>query len=232
MEPMDVVEPIRMALEERADPVRAAGQQAYMRSAMPFRGVAVPEVRAAVRPLLAGWAPDRAEWEASIRELWDGASYREERYAALALARHRSAREWQRVRLLPLYRHLVVTGAWWDLVDEIAAHLVGGVLEADRGPATPVIRRWAVDDDLWLRRAAVLSQLRHKDRTDTRLLHDVVAVNVDDPSFWLRKAVGWALREYSRTDPEWVRGQVDAFGPRLSALSRREAVRRLPVATR
>lgn len=225
----DVVAPIRAALAEGANPERAVGQQAYMKSAMPFRGLSAPEVRAVLRPILASWAPGRAEWEASIRELWDGADYREERYAALALARHRSAREWQRAGLLPLYRHMVVTGAWWDLVDEIAGHLVGGVLAADRPRATPVIRRWATDDDVWLRRTAVLSQRRHKDRTDTALLHEVIAVNAGDPSFWLRKAIGWALREYSRTDPEWVRRQVDAFGPRLSPLSRREAVRRLPV---
>jgi 3-methyladenine DNA glycosylase AlkD len=73
----------------------------------------------------------------------------------------------------------------------------------------------------------VLSQLRHRAATDTDLLHDVIEPNLDDRSFWLRKAIGWALREYSRTDPAWVRAEVDLLGDRLSGLSRREATRRL-----
>ena len=121
----------------------------------------------------------------------------------------------------------MVTGAWWDHVDEVASHLVGGVLAGHRVEVTPVMRAWAVDDDLWVRRTAVLCQLNHKADTDTDLLHDVIEANLDDRSFWLRKAIGWALREYSRTDPDWVRAEVDQLGDRLSGLSRREATRHL-----
>ena len=93
---------------------------------MPFHGVAAPGLRAVLRPHLAAYAPpDRAAWEHDVRELWDGATHREERYAAIALARHRLARPWQDVASLDLDRHLVVTGAWWDLVDPVASHLVG-----------------------------------------------------------------------------------------------------------
>jgi len=162
-----------------------------------------------------------------VRGLWDGATHREERYAAIAVARHRRARPWQDVKALELYRHLIVTGAWWDLVDEIASHLVGGVLANHRADATPVIHVWAVDDDLWLRRTAVLAQLTHRADTDLDLLRFAVEGNVDDRSFWLRKAIGWALREYARTDPDWVRAEVDRLGDRLSGLSRREALKHL-----
>jgi 3-methyladenine DNA glycosylase AlkD len=89
------------------------------------------------------------------------------------------------------------------------------------------MRRWAVDDDLWVRRTAVLCQLPHKGETDAALLRDVVESNVADPSFWLRKAIGWALREYAKTDPDWVRLEVDRMGDRLSGLSRREALKHL-----
>jgi 3-methyladenine DNA glycosylase AlkD len=129
--------------------------------------------------------------------------------------------------VLDLYRHLVVTGAWWDHVDEIASHLVGDVLAGHRAEVSPVMRAWARDDDLWVRRTAVLSQIHHKDATDTDLLHDVVAANVGDPSFWVRKAIGWALREHAKVDPEWVRAEVEGYGPEISGLSRREALRRL-----
>ena len=109
-----------------------------MKSAMPYHGVTAPRLKQALRPILATYAPpDRATWEATVRELWDGATHREERYAATALARHRTARAWQDPSALDLYRHLVVTGAWWDHVDEIAAHLVGGVLARHRRRSRP-----------------------------------------------------------------------------------------------
>jgi 3-methyladenine DNA glycosylase AlkD len=199
-----------------------------MKSAMPYHGVTAPRLKQALRPILAAYEPaDRAAWEATVRELWDNATHREERYAATALARHRAARAWQDPTVLDLYRHLVVTGAWWDHVDEIASHLVGGVLAGHRSEVTPVMRAWARDDDLWVRRTAVLSQVRHRADTDTDLLHDVIEANLDDRSFWLRKAIGWALRDYSRTNPAWVRAEVDLLGEGLSGLSRREATRHL-----
>ena len=114
----------------------------------------------------------------------------------------------------------MVTGAWWDHVDEVASHLVGGVLAGHRDDVTPVMRAWAVDDDLWVRRTSVLCQLNHPTDTDVDLLRDVVEANVDDRSFWLRKAIGWALRQHARVDPAWVRAYVDSLGDRLSGLSR------------
>ena len=223
-----LLERIRADLAAAGDPDRAAAQRAYMRSEMPFHGVAAPELRALLRPHLAAYAPaDRSAWERDVRDVWDGATHREERYAALALARHRLARPWQDVGSLALHRHLVVTGAWWDLVDPVASHLVGGVLRGHRPQATPEVRAWARDDDLWLRRTAVLSQLRHREDTDTALLVETIEANLDDASFWLRKAIGWALREHARTDPAWVRAQVVRWDDRLSGLSRREALKHL-----
>jgi 3-methyladenine DNA glycosylase AlkD len=217
---------LRAELAAAGDPERAAAQERYMKGVMPYHGLSQPELRALLRPHLKEFAPrDRAEWEAAVRTWWDGATHREEQYAALALARHRVAREWQDVRELDLYRHLVVTGAWWDVVDVIAGHLVGDVLAGHRAGATPVVRGWAVDDDVWLRRTAVICQLGHGTETDLDLLAFAIERNVDDPSFWLRKGIGWALRQYARTDPAWVQAHVDQLGDRLSGLSRREATK-------
>ena len=199
-----------------------------MRSSLPFHGVTAPGVRQVLRPLLASSFPTSREgWEGAVRELWDGATHREERYAAIGVARHREARGWRDPGSLPLWRHLVVTGAWWDLVDDVAAHLVGDVLARHREAATPVVRGWAGDPDPWLRRAAVLSQLGHRDGTDRALLAHAVEANLDDTSFWLRKAIGWALRDLARTDPGWVRARVEGWDGRLSPLSRREALKHL-----
>jgi 3-methyladenine DNA glycosylase AlkD len=225
-----VVLAIRAALDGAGDPARAAGQQAYVKSAMPYRGLTSPELRTLVRPLLADpglRVTDRRAWEQAVRDLWDDATHREERYAAIALTGHRAYRDWQDVDTLPLYRHLVVTGARWDLVDEVASRRVGPILLADPARATPVVSAWATDYDLWLRRAAVLSQLSFRDRTDTALLRACIEANLADPSFWLRKAIGWALRQYARTDPGWVRASVQQWGDRLSPLSRREALKHL-----
>ncbi|NYD41438.1 3-methyladenine DNA glycosylase AlkD [Nocardioides panaciterrulae] len=129
--------------------------------------------------------------------------------------------------MLPLVHHLVVTGAWWDYVDDVAANLVGPALVADRERATPLLRAWASDEDPWVRRTVVLCQLKSRRDTDLELLRHAVECNVDDPSFWLRKAIGWALREYARLDPEWVRAEVARLDGRISGLSRREALKRL-----
>jgi 3-methyladenine DNA glycosylase AlkD len=225
-----LVATIRAALADAGDPGRAAAQQAYMKSAMPYRGITSPQLATLLRPILSD--PDlrlhtRQSWEAAVRELWDGATHREERYAATALTGHRAYRPWQDPETVPLYRHLVVTGAWWDHVDEVASNRVGPILLAHPDSAGPVVHGWATDDDLWLRRSAIISQLKFGQRTDRELLTHAIESNLDDDSFWIRKAIGWALRQYARTDPDWVRQRVAHWDERLSGLSRREALKHL-----
>src|SRR5665647_2881181 len=125
----DVVDAVCRELEKAGDPDRAKGQQAYLKSTMSLRGISAPALKATLRPLLADPAcllTGRDEWEATVRRLWDAARFREERYAALTISGHRLYQHWARDRsAMPLYRHLIESGAWWDLVDEIAVHRVG-----------------------------------------------------------------------------------------------------------
>ena len=219
---------VRVALAAAGDPERARGAQAYMKSAMPFHGVPVPEVRRIARAALAAHPPpDRQTWHDTVLELWDNATRREERYAALALVRSPRAAGYQDIESLELYRHLVVTGAWWDLVDELA-HAVGAVLRSVGPAAAAVVRYWSRDDDLWLRRVAILCQLGAGVATDRALLADSIDANLADREFFIRKAIGWALRDLARADPVWVTAFVEAAGDRLSPLSRREATKHLP----
>ncbi|GAA5002472.1 DNA alkylation repair protein [Actinopolymorpha pittospori] len=219
---------VRVGLATVADPARAEPMRAYMKSAMPFRGVPSPELKSVCRHLLpAHPIARRGDWEATVLALWDDAAYREERYAALALTGHRLYRAWQDVAALSLYDHLTVTGAWWDFVDEIAANRVGPILAADPGGVGPLLLRWASDDDIWRRRVAILAQLKAKSRTDTELLRLCVEPSLGRPEFFLRKGIGWALREYAKTDPDWVRTYVATHFDRLAPLSRREAVKNL-----
>lgn len=222
-----LVDAIREEFSRHADPERAAGQKAYKKSSIPYFGLTAPRTRNLLKPLLSAYVlPDRASWESAIRTLWDEVTHREEWYAASSIAKHRPYREWrEQIGSLPLYEHMVRTGAWWDVCDVIAADLVGAVLAANREDVTPIMRRWALDPHLWIRRVSILSQLTFKDATDRALLADCSVPSMDDRDFFARKGIGWALREFSKTDPVWVAEFVANHEDRLSGLSRREATR-------
>ena len=219
----DLVASLRRTLRDHADPSIAPGQQAYMKSTMPFLGVRVPEVRRLTKAMARAHPPsDLADLERTARTLWDEATHREERYAATSLTALRLARG--RLELLPLYKHMAVTGVWWDLVDEVA-HRIADLHDAHPEPTAATVRLWSTSDDLWLRRQAILSQLGRKDRVDLPLLADLIEPNVADTEFFIRKAIGWALREAARVDPDWVQAFVEEH--ELSPLSRREALKHL-----
>lgn len=217
---------VRETLRAHGDPQRAVSQQRYLKSTMPCYGVPNPQIRVLLRPLFNTYHfTDPTEWLATAQQIWDNAEAREERYAAIGLLRHRLYRRFATTFSLPyvdLLRHFVYTGAWWDLVDEIASHCVGDLLRADPEQMTPVLRGWAHESDLWLRRTSIIAQLRSKAGTDLDLLAEAINGSVDDADFFARKAIGWALREYSKTDPKWVCQFVDEH--QLSSLSRREAL--------
>lgn len=218
-----LVAQIRATLQSAADPSLAPGQQAYMKSAMPFLGVRVPEVRRLVREIVRELGIRDAEVLAgTARELWDEATHREERYAAATLLALRPLKG--DLSLVPFHEHVARTGAWWDHVDE-AAHRVADLHDAHPEETAAIVRRWSTDDNLWVRRLGMLSQLGRKDRLDLDLLADLITPNLADPDFFSRKAIGWALREAARVDPDWVRRYVDAHV--LSPLSRREALKHL-----
>lgn len=217
---------VRAALAAVADPARAPAMQAYMKSAMPYLGVPAAPLRTACRAVFADLAfAAAADWEAAVRAIWEGAAYREERYAALELTAVKQARPFQTVAALPLYEHLAVTGAWWDLVDPVAANRLWPLMRHDPAPIRAAMLNWAGDGDMWKRRCAILCQNPGKGATDPALLAACIAPSLDRREFWLRKAIGWALRQYARTDPAWVRGYVANHADRLSGLSRREALK-------
>lgn len=223
---------VRDGLRAAADPTRAEGVRAYLKSALPCLGVPMPVLRRLIRDAVdAAPMTERAAFEHTVRRLWDEVEYREEWHAALAVAGHRHHRVHQDAATLPFYRHLVTSGAWWDVVDDIATHRVRAVLVADRAAVTPVVRAWAGDDDLWVRRTSLLCQVGLRAETDVALLDHVLSANLDGSrhgrEFFVRKAVGWALRDYARTEPDWVRAWVDAHAPSMAGLSVREATKHL-----
>ena len=220
---------VRAALEAAADPVKAPKMQAYMKSAMLYRGVSSPEQKAIWKAVfLAHPLSSRHEWQKVALTLWREATFREERYAAIALTGLRQHASHRTMDSIPMFEEMIVTGAWWDFVDAIAGRQLGDVLRAEPSRMSKLMRRWARDKDMWKRRAAILCQLGFKKETDLSLLYDCIAPNLGERSFWIRKAIGWALREYARTDPAEVARYVDRAGDALSPLSRREALKHVP----
>jgi 3-methyladenine DNA glycosylase AlkD len=209
------------------DPAKAGPMAAYLKTDMPFYGAQkparVPIVRAAVR----GFPPERrADYRDAVLALWS-LPHREERYVAIEYAT--AFPRYITLSSLPLYRKLIVDGAWWDLVDTIAVHLVGHVLAHQRAAATATVAGWIDDPDLWLRRTAIICQIGRKEATDTELLFDACSRRMDEQEFFIRKAIGWALREYAKTDPDAVITFVREHRDRLSGLSFREATKHLDV---
>lgn len=213
------------ALAEAAQPERAAGMQAYMRTETPFYGVQSPARSLILRQLVEEFRPaDHNEYEALILGLWD-LPHREEKYLALGIAQH--FRSFVDTASFPLYRRLIVEGAWWDFVDAVATHLIGELVLQHPTEVWPEVDRWVDDSDMWLRRSAIICQVGAKERTDARRLFSFCAARLEEKEFFIRKAIGWALRDYAKTDPEAVAGFVEAHRDRLSGLSFREATKHI-----
>ena len=215
-------------LRAAADPGRAQGQQAYMKSAMPFYGVTVPQVRRIVSSLVRDRPFANADtWQASLLDIWRGAAKREERYAAVEVLNHARYRRWLTPSVFPTIEELVVTGAWWDFVDAIASRAVGTALANDPTEVGALLRTWSVDPNIWKRRTAILAQLKRGRNTDRVLLFDLIEPSIGESEFFLRKAIGWALRAYSKVEPDAVVSYVATNAGRLSPLTKREGLKTL-----
>jgi len=202
--------------------------QAYMKSAQPFLGVGSSERRAVERAVFARHRFDDAEgFRRAVAAIWRGAKHREERYAAVDLLIERRYAKYLDWDALPLIEEMVTSGAWWDFVDTLAAHAIGTLLRKHPAKMKKRLLAWAKSRDIWKRRAAILSQLRFKDETDTALLYACIEPSLDHPDFFMRKGIGWALRQYGWAHPSEVRRKVAELGDRLSPLSRREALKSL-----
>lgn len=220
----DRVTEIRFALLRRADDENALQMAAYMKDHFAFFGIKAPDRRLAQKPLIESLS------EATGDELIEFASacwteeQREIQYvAADALRKYVGALQ---ARHLVDLKDLIATKSWWDTVDSLAVHTVGPLVAAN-GDLVLVMDEWIDDDNMWLARTAILHQLSYKERTDADRLFAYVDKRASDTEFFIRKALGWAMRQYSRTDPGAVRDYVAANEDRLSGLTKREALKRL-----
>jgi 3-methyladenine DNA glycosylase AlkD len=219
---------LREALRRAADPQKAPAMQAYMKSVMPYHGVSAPLLRQVCKVTFADEQfASASQWQAHVLDLWRGAGFREERYAALNLAGDKRARPFQSPSAMAMYEELIVTGAWWDYVDDVASHRVGPILRDYPAPLRSKMLSWSKSKDLWKRRTAIICQLGFKSETDLELLYACIEPSLESREFFLQKAIGWALRQYAWTDAMEIRKYVRRNRSRLSALSYREALKNI-----
>lgn len=176
---------------------------AYMKTDMPFYGVAKPERKLIETKMKEITTVDsQSFYEKAVQRLWN-LPHREEKYLGISFARmHKDYIHYDSINL---YESMIRQEyAWWDLVDEIAIHLVGQVTMNDPVRMDNKLRDWMRDENRWIRRTAILAQLKHKNETNKQLLFDVCEMCLLEQDFFIQKAIGWALREYSKTNPTSV----------------------------
>jgi len=212
---------LKNALESHANARAAIPMRAYMKNKFDFLGIRAPERKALLKVFLKEQGlPAVKDIETITLELWQ-LPEREYQYLALGLLE-------RTLKKLPpegmaLFEQLIITKSWWDTVDAVASHLVGGLILRYPELRDPWINKWRSADDIWLRRTTLLFQLSYKDKTDTNLLFKLIGENLGSKKFFINKAIGWALREVSKRDDLAVRGFVSATP--LEPLSKREALK-------
>lgn len=209
-----------------ADPVRASAMKAYMKQRHDFLGIPTPARRQALKPLLATLkTADADALLTAAEQLW-AMPEREFQYAAIdILAKFSRKLELDHV---PAMLELAQQKSWWDTVDGLAG-VIGDIMYRQRHSQEmkELVEAALIHSDLWVRRIAMLHQLRWKSDTDTARLFRFATTLAPESDFFIRKAIGWALRDYSWHQPQAVREFVDRMGDRLSPLSRREALRKM-----
>jgi 3-methyladenine DNA glycosylase AlkD len=221
----DLIQFVSQEFRLLANPAKALGMAAYLKTDMPFYGIQKPERMIVYRSMKNNFSPgNRRDYESGILALWN-LPHREEKYAAIQFARQ--ADIFVNADSIALYEKMIRQGAWWDLVDEVGIKLVGRVLLGQRAIIKPTIYKWIKDHDLWIRRAALISHIGHKHETDENQLFLHCQTLAHEKEFFIGKAIGWALRDYSWHNPEAVLAFLRKNSKSLSNLSRREAAKRL-----
>ena len=203
-----------------------------MKSEMPYHGVASTPFKAVCREVFANYVAKPESWSDDVLSIWREATFREERYAAIRLAAHKSAKKLQTPDVLPMYEEMIVTGAWWDYVDDLATHHVANLVITYPSDLKTAMRTWSKCSTkepgwMWKRRTSILCQLPLHGEMDLKLLYGCIEPSIESKEFFLRKAIGWALRDLAWHRPQEVIRYVKEKDAVLSGLSKREALKNI-----
>lgn len=210
---MDIFTELRGA----ADPVKAAAMSAYMRNLFPFLGIQTPERNKLCRNFLKTMAKQDVDWE-FVFKCWEQPE-REFQYLAVGYLSETMLK--LSSADIPKIRLLAVEKSWWDTIDSLSG--VVGDIALRFSDVNFTLIEWSRDENFWLRRISIIHQLGRKEKTDTALLKNVIKANFGQTEFFINKAIGWSLREYSKTNPAWVRDFINQYQKELNPLSIREA---------
>lgn len=217
------VDEVCSQLRIQAVPEIANQMQQYMKTEMPFYGVQAGKRQEIFKPLAKKYPPGSfEEYTEVIEQLWNK-KHREEKYFAIMFARR--FKKYQLIEALPTYTKMIQEGAWWDFVDDIASNLIGVLLEKYPVEMNEQLNLWIEHENIWLRRTAILAQLKFKQKTNKEMLFSLCRKCIAEESFWIRKAIGWALREYSKSNPDAVKRFIDKNRHEISALTLKEATK-------
>lgn len=206
---------LKEKLHKLIDAEKSVQMAAYMRNQFSFLGIQKGDLKANTKEFVR-LEKNILDWEI-VNSLWEE-EYREYQYVAMEYINLRQ-------KLLTesdfekLYS-LIINKSWWDTVDELSNYV--GYLAYNAEYGKQILLKWSVDENLWVRRTAIIAHRRFKDITDTDLLKEIIINNLESKEFFINKAIGWALREYSKTDPDWVRNFINDNCEGLNSLSIRE----------
>jgi 3-methyladenine DNA glycosylase AlkD len=217
----EYLDTLKYEFESAANPTVALQQKAYMRDQFEFYGLTAPERRRIQKPFLVQKSlPGKEELAPIIKELWQKPQ-REYQLFSMDLA-SKYVKQFEE-NDIGLFEYMVTHKSWWDTVDIVANHLMGAYFKLYREEVAIYVEKWLQSNNMWLQRSALLFQLKYKQALDTEILRYCINSLSGSNEFFINKAIGWVLREYSRTNPDWVITLVDTT--ELSALSRKEALR-------
>ena len=225
----DLVADLEARLRTTATPERAAGEKAYLKSDLTFLGATLWQIQAAVKELAGIATLDHDQVVTLATELWSEPVF-ERRMAAVLVLDRRS--DLLGLTDLPLIERFVRESRTWALVDNLAGDILGALVARDAVGMTPEMDRWATDADFWVRRASLLAELRpiRAGGTLERFLHRAELM-LEEREFFIRKAIGWVLREAGKKRPEEVAAWLAPRTDRASGVTMREAVKYLPPRT-
>lgn len=207
-----------IALEAQSDPERAIKMAAYMKNNFPFLGIQKPTLMKCITPYIKALAKEEGINWAFVNACWEK-DYREAQYVGieylLKVQKKLTSDD------LPRLQTLIVTKSWWDTADSID-QLVGYLVQRDSNLFEKMVE-WSMCDNLWLRRVSINFQLQYKTYLNTDYLETIICNNFGTQEFFINKAIGWSLREYSKVNPEWVSAFIARHQGDLAALSIKEA---------
>ena len=219
----DYIATLEQEFEANSNPQIAEGQKAYMRNQFEFYGITSPKRREIQRPFLVkSFLPSKEKLQELVKALWQKPQREYQFFAQELVSKYTKQFSISDISIL---EYMVTHKSWWDTVDYIAVKLIGPYFERYPEQLDTHLEKWLASDNIWLQRCCLLYQLKRKDNIDTTRLNMIIQRLLGSKEFFINKAIGWVLREYSRTNPNWVKEFVSRN--ELANLSRREALRLL-----